>query len=71
MSGSAVLRGFPRSVLRVLVFVFVFAAAGSLALVIVDFLVDRPAGGDIFIAVINSFVATVLCWGLAKRGQPL
>jgi hypothetical protein len=40
--------------------VFVLAAAGSLVLVAADLLIGRPATGDFFIAILNSFVALVL-----------
>lgn len=46
--------------LRILAAVFTFAAVGSLALVVVDLIVGRPASGDVFITVLNSFVAMVL-----------
>jgi hypothetical protein len=69
MSNRALSLGFPQGALRILVVVFVLAAAGSLALVAVDLLVHRPAAGDVFIAVINSIVATVLWRELAKQGN--
>jgi hypothetical protein len=69
MSDRALFRSFPQGALRILVVVFVLAAAGSVALVAVDLLVGRTAAGDVFIAVINNIVATVLWRGLAKQGN--
>lgn len=60
MSDPAARAGRPHSVLRILVVVFVLAAAGSLVLVAADLLLGRPAKGDVFIAILNSFVALVL-----------
>lgn len=60
MSDPAARAGRPHGVLRNLVVVFVLAAAGSLVLVAADLLIGRPAKGDVFIAILNSFVALVL-----------
>jgi hypothetical protein len=54
--------------LLILVVLFVVAAAGSLALVTADLAIGRPALGDVFIAVLNSSVATVLWSRLADYG---
>ena len=62
-------RARPQRVLRILVVVFVLALAGSLALVAVDLLVGRPAGGDVFIAALNSFVVVVLWRRLAEQNS--
>ncbi|UKA75064.1 hypothetical protein [Arthrobacter sp. FW306-07-I] len=61
MSDPAARDGRPHRVLRILGGVFVLAAAGSLVLVAADPLIGRPATGDVFIAILNSFVALVLC----------
>lgn len=47
-------------VLRVLAVVFTLAAAGALALVVLDLVIARPAAGDVFIAVLNALAAFVL-----------
>ena len=67
MSDRAALAGRPHGVLRILVVVFGLAAAGSLVLVAVDLLIGRPAAGDVFVAVLNSFVALVLWRRLAEQ----
>jgi hypothetical protein len=58
-----------RPVLRILAVVFTVAAAGSLVLVAVDLAVGRPADGDVFIAVLNSFVAVVLWRRFSERAR--
>jgi hypothetical protein len=60
MSDPAALAGRPHGVLRILAIVFGLAAAGSLVLVAADLFIGRPATGDVFIAILNSFVALVL-----------
>ncbi|KSU70057.1 hypothetical protein AS031_18590 [Pseudarthrobacter enclensis] len=60
MSDPAARAGRPYGFLRILGVVFVLAAAGSLVLVAADLLIGRPATGDVFIAILNSFVALVL-----------
>jgi hypothetical protein len=67
MSDPAARAGRPHGVLRTMVVVFVLAAAGSLVLVAVDLVIGRPATGDVFIAILNSFVALVLGRGLAEQ----
>ena len=47
-------------VLRVLAVVFTVAAAGALALVVLDLVIGRPAAGDVFIAILNALAAFVL-----------
>ncbi|MDN4646311.1 hypothetical protein [Arthrobacter sp. PsM3] len=47
-------------VLRVLAVVFTVAAAGALALVVVDLVIARPAAGDAFITVLNALAAFLL-----------
>jgi hypothetical protein len=48
--------------------VFTFAAVGSLLLVAVDLAVGRPAGGDVFIAFLNSLAAVVFWrWSAESR----
>jgi hypothetical protein len=47
-------------VLRVLAVVFTIAAAGALALVVLDLVIARPAAGDVFISVLNGLAAFVL-----------
>lgn len=47
-------------VLRVLAVVFTLAAAGALALVVLDHFIARPAAGDVFITVLNALAAFVL-----------
>ncbi|MGN8133081.1 hypothetical protein [Paenarthrobacter sp. 22069] len=59
MNGRVVRRGRTLGLRPFLVVVFVVAASGSLALVAVDLVIGRPAGGDVFIAVLNSLVAAV------------
>jgi hypothetical protein len=49
--------------------VFVLAAAGSVALVVVDLVVGRFAAGDVFIAVLNSLVAAILWRRLAGHSS--
>ena len=48
----------PRA-LRVLAVVFTVAAAGALALVVLDLVIARPAAGDVFVAALNGLVAVV------------
>ncbi|VXC19395.1 conserved hypothetical protein [Arthrobacter sp. 9AX] len=69
MSDPAARAGRPQVALWILVVVFVLAAAGSLAVVALDLLVGRPAGGDVFIAVLNSVVAAVLWRRLAEQNS--
>jgi hypothetical protein len=52
-------------VYRLLAVVFTIAAGGTLALVVVDFVIARPAAGDLFISALNSLAATIL-WRLAS-----
>jgi len=40
--------------------VFTFAAAGALALVVLDLVIARPAAGDVFITVLNALAAFLL-----------
>ena len=40
--------------------VFSIAAIGSVALVVVDLVLGRPAAGDLFIAFLNSLAAVAL-----------
>jgi hypothetical protein len=40
--------------------VFTVAAAGALALVVLDLFIGRPAAGDVFITVLNGLAAFVL-----------
>ena len=40
--------------------IFTLAGVGSLALVVVDLLIGRPAAGDLFIAFLNVLAAAVL-----------
>ncbi|MGO4231048.1 hypothetical protein AB4Y72_19580 [Arthrobacter sp. YAF34] len=47
-------------VLRVLAVVFTLAAAGALALVVLDLVIARPAAGDVFITVLNALAAFLL-----------
>ncbi|MFE4230125.1 hypothetical protein ACFRJ8_19805 [Arthrobacter sp. NPDC056886] len=47
-------------VLRVLAVVFTVAAAGALALVVLDLVIARPAAGDVFITVLNALAALLL-----------
>ena len=47
-------------VLRVLAVVFTVAAAGTLALVVLDLFIARPAAGDGFITVLNGLTALLL-----------
>jgi len=54
---------------RILLVVFVLALAGSLALVAVDLIVSRAAGGDVFIAGLNSFVVLMLWRRLAEQNN--
>ena len=60
MTNPAGRAGRPHGVLSILAVAFVLAATGSLVLVVVDFLIGRPASGDVFIAILNSFVALAL-----------
>jgi hypothetical protein len=54
-------------VLRFLAVVFTVAAAGSLALVVLDLVIARPAAGDVFITVLNALAAFVLWRGFWKK----
>ncbi|MET4592720.1 hypothetical protein [Arthrobacter sp. 754] len=47
-------------VLRVLAVVFTVAAAGALALVVLDLVIARPAAGDVFITALNALAAFLL-----------
>ena len=47
-------------VLRVLAVVFTVAAAGAMALVVLDLVVGRPAAGDVFISVLTALAALLL-----------
>ncbi|GAC1492276.1 MAG: hypothetical protein NVS2B15_12090 [Pseudarthrobacter sp.] len=47
-------------ILRFLAVVFTVAAAGSLVLVVLDLVIDRPSAGDVFIAVLNGLAAFLL-----------
>ena len=47
-------------VLQVLAMVFTIAAAGALALVVLDLVIARPAAGDVFITVLNALAAFLL-----------
>jgi len=58
-AGRGAVLDSPR-VLRVLAVVFTVAAAGALALVVVDLVIARPAAGDVFITVLNALAAFVL-----------
>jgi hypothetical protein len=61
--------GRPQVVLRILAVVFTVAAAGSLVLVVVDLAIGRPAGGDVFIAVLNCVVAVMLWQWRSENGR--
>ncbi|MFC8411772.1 hypothetical protein [Arthrobacter sp. NPDC057259] len=52
-------------VYRVLAVVFTVVAGGTLAVVVVDFVIARPVAGDLFISALNSLAAIVL-WRLAS-----
>ena len=54
-------------VLRVLAVVFTVAAAGALALVVLDLVIGRPAAGDVFISVLNTLAAFVLWRRVSER----
>ena len=45
---------------RVLDVVFTVAAAGALALVVLDLFLARPAAGEVFITVLNALAALLL-----------
>ena len=47
---------------RILALIFTAAAAGCWVLVTVDLVVGRPAGGDVFIAALNTVAAAVFWW---------
>ena len=47
-------------ILRFLAVVFTVAAAGSLVLVVLDLVIDRPSAGDVFITVLNGLAAFLL-----------
>jgi hypothetical protein len=47
-------------VLLVLAVVFTLAAAGALALVVLDLVITRPAAGDVFITALNALAAFLL-----------
>jgi len=53
---------------KVLAVVFSVAAGASVVLVAVDLIVGRPAAGDIYIAVLNSAVASA-CWWMASASR--
>jgi hypothetical protein len=59
LAGRGAGLGSPR-VLRVLAVVFTLAAAGALALVVLDLFIGRPAAGDVFITVLNALAAFLL-----------
>ncbi|MET3810855.1 hypothetical protein [Arthrobacter sp. UYEF3] len=50
----------PRKVLLFLAVVFTVAAAGALALVVLDLVIARPPAGDVFITVLNALAALLL-----------
>jgi hypothetical protein len=58
-AGRGAVLDSPR-VLRVLAVVFTVAAAGALALVVVDLVIARPAAGDVFITALNALAAFLL-----------
>jgi hypothetical protein len=58
-AGRGAVPDSPR-VLRVLAVVFTVAAAGALALVVLDLVIARPAAGDVFITVLNAPAAFLL-----------
>jgi len=47
---------------RILALIFTAAAAGCWVLVAVDLVVGRPAGGDVFIAALNTVAAAAFWW---------
>lgn len=55
---------------RILGLIFSAAAAGCWVLVAADLVIDRPAGGDVFIAVLNSAAAAAFWW-MASASFPL
>lgn len=65
--------GQPRSGLgysriqRILALVFTAAAAACWMLVAADLVVGRPAGGDVFIAALNTLAAAALWWMVATN----
>jgi hypothetical protein len=58
-AGRGAVLDSPR-VLRVLAVVFTVAAAGALALVVLDLVIARPAAGDVFITALNALAAFLL-----------
>ena len=58
-AGRGAVLDSPR-VLRVLAVVFTVAAAGTLALVVLDLVIARPSAGDVFITVLNALAALLL-----------
>ncbi|MGY2747643.1 hypothetical protein [Arthrobacter sp. UYCu723] len=56
-------------VLRFLAVVFTVAAAGSLVLVVLDRAIGRPAGGDVFITVLNALAAFVLWRKISEQAR--
>ncbi|MCT9626025.1 hypothetical protein HWD94_12960 [Pseudarthrobacter equi] len=53
---------------RILVLIFTAAAAGCWVLVAADLAVGRPAGGDVFIAALNTLAAAAFWWMAASNG---
>lgn len=56
-------------VLRVLAVVFTDAAAGALALVVLDLVISRPAAGDVFITILNALAALLLWRRVAAQAR--
>jgi hypothetical protein len=56
-------------VLRVLAVVFTVAAAGALALVVLDLFIARPAAGDVFITALNALAAFLLWRRVLKQSR--
>jgi len=54
---------------RILSLIFTAAAAACWALVAADVVVGRPAGGDVFIAALNTLAAATLWW-MAATSRP-
>ena len=54
-------------VLLVLAVMFTVAAAGALALVVLDLVIGRPAAGDVFITVLNALAAFLLWRRVAEQ----
>ena len=55
---------------RILALIFTAAAAGCWVLVVADLVVGRPAGGDVFIAALNTVAAAGFWWMAATTGRP-